>query len=107
MILGAGFAGMQVARELAQLLSREEDGPITLVDQNNVMLFTPMHTEVAGGEVHADHVVSAVHREQALQRLTFRFSQVDDVSLMQATSVWYRRLLSERGLAISTAWRSW
>jgi NADH dehydrogenase FAD-containing subunit len=52
---------MQVARELAQLLSREEDGRITLVDQNNVMLFTPMLTEVAGGEVHADH-----------------FSQVDD-----------------------------
>jgi NADH dehydrogenase len=78
-ILGAGFAGLQVARELARLLPREEDGRITLVDQNNFMLFTPMLTEVAGGEVPADHVVSAVRRLSP--RVTFLQGRVDGIDL--------------------------
>jgi NADH dehydrogenase len=78
-ILGAGFAGVHVARELARLLSKEEDGRITLVDQNNFMLFTPMLTEVAGGEVDADHVVSAVRRLSP--RVTFVQGRVDGIDL--------------------------
>src|SRR3954454_22732486 len=41
-ILGAGFAGMNVARELSKLLPENEDGQITLIEQNNFLLFTPM-----------------------------------------------------------------
>jgi NADH:quinone reductase (non-electrogenic) len=61
-ILGAGFAGMNVAHELSRLLPREEDGQITLVDQNNFLLFTPMLTEVAGGELDPRHVVASPRR---------------------------------------------
>src|SRR4051794_18690496 len=50
-VVGAGFAGMQVARELSSLLPSESDGEIMLIDQNNFLLFTPMLTEVARGRV--------------------------------------------------------
>jgi len=59
-IVGAGFAGVNAARELARLLPREEDCEITLVDQNNFLLFTPMLTEVAGGTLDTRHCVSAI-----------------------------------------------
>jgi len=78
-IVGAGFAGVHVARELARLLPREEDGQITLVDQHNFMVFTPMLTEVAGGEVDADHIVSAVRRLSP--RITFEQGRVDRIDL--------------------------
>lgn len=78
-ILGAGFAGVNVARELARLLPREEDAEITIVDQHNFMLFTPMLTEVAGGEVDTRHIVSAVRRLSP--RVTFAQGRVDGVDL--------------------------
>jgi len=78
-IVGAGFAGVHVARELARLLPKEEDGQITLVDQHNFMVFTPMLTEVAGGEVDADHIVSAVRRLSP--RITFEQGRVDRIDL--------------------------
>lgn len=78
-ILGAGFAGIHVAQELAHLLPRAEDAQITLVDQNNFMLFTPMLTEVVGGEVDADHIISAVRRLSP--RITFEQGRVDGIDL--------------------------
>lgn len=78
-ILGAGFAGINVARTLARLLPREEDGEITVVDRNNFMLFTPMLTEVAGGQVDTRHIVSAVR--SLSPRVTFMQGRVDGVDL--------------------------
>lgn len=78
-ILGAGFAGLNVARELARLLPRDEDAAITLVDQNNYTLFTPMLTEVVGGELDSSDVVSAVRL--LAPRVTFEQGRVDGVDL--------------------------
>lgn len=78
-ILGAGFAGVNVARALMRLLPRDEEACITIVDQNNYMLFTPMLTEVAGGEVDARHIVNAVR--DLSPRVTFEQGRVDDVDL--------------------------
>jgi len=54
LIVGAGFAGTNAARELARLLPRPEHGQIILVDEDDYQLFTPMLTEAAGGEVKAN-----------------------------------------------------
>src|SRR5581483_9101026 len=78
-ILGAGFAGVNVARALMRLLPRDEDACITIVDQNNYMLFTPMLTEVAGGEVDARHIVNAVRNLSP--RVRFEQGRVDGVDL--------------------------
>ncbi len=58
LILGGGFAGAAVAQELARLLPGEDNGEITLIDQDNYLLFTPMLTEAAGGELETRHIVS-------------------------------------------------
>src|SRR5579872_2424051 len=60
LILGGGFAGMSVAQELIRLLPRERRCDITLVDRNNFSLFTPMLTEVVGGDVDPGSVVAAI-----------------------------------------------
>jgi NADH:ubiquinone reductase (H+-translocating) len=59
-IVGAGFAGMAVARQLAQTMPETEACDIVVVDQNNFSLFTPMLTEVVGGEVDPGEIVAAI-----------------------------------------------
>ena len=51
-IIRAGFARLNVAQELSRRLPAENEGQITLIDQNNYLLLTPMLTEVAGGELN-------------------------------------------------------
>lgn len=78
-ILGAGFAGVQCARELARGLPAHQDGCITLVDRHNYLLFTPMLTEVAGGQVDVRHIVAAIRRLSP--PITFVEGRVDDIDL--------------------------
>lgn len=61
-ILGAGFAGMSLACELARLLPEEDNGEIVLIDEDNYLLFTPMLTEAAGGQIDPQHIAISVHR---------------------------------------------
>lgn len=62
LILGAGFGGLGVAQELARLLPESGNGEITLVDADNYLLFTPMLTEAAGGELDTRHIISSVRK---------------------------------------------
>ncbi|HEY0792940.1 MAG TPA: NAD(P)/FAD-dependent oxidoreductase [Chthoniobacterales bacterium] len=79
LIVGAGFAGRNVALELVKLLPEPEDGEIILVDQNPFLLFTPMLTEAAGGELEAHHIVSpAMHLPP---RIRFEQGRVDTIDL--------------------------
>jgi NADH:ubiquinone reductase (H+-translocating) len=79
LILGAGFAGMNVAQQLSTLLPDDDDAQITLIDQNNFLLFTPMLTEVAGGELDARHIVAAPRRLSS--RINFEQGQIQEVDL--------------------------
>ena len=78
-IIGAGFAGLNVAQELSNLLPAENDGQITLVDQNNYLLFTPMLTEVAGGELDPHHILASPRLLSP--RINFEQGQVHDIDL--------------------------
>jgi NADH dehydrogenase len=80
-VLGAGFAGMHVAQELARLLPAGEHGDITLVDQNNYLLFTPMLTEVAGGELDPQHIVASPRRLSP--RINFEQARVQEIDLTE------------------------
>lgn len=51
-ILGAGFAGVSVARHLRHC----RDVEVTLIDRNNFSLFTPMLPEVASGAIEPRHI---------------------------------------------------
>ena len=56
------FRGRLHGQELARMLPPSEEPTITLVDQNNYLLFTPMLTEVAGGELDSEDVAVPIRR---------------------------------------------
>lgn len=57
-ILGGGFAGVAAAKDLGRLLPGDDNGEILLIDEDNYLLFTPMLTEAAGGELNTRDIVS-------------------------------------------------
>lgn len=78
-MLGGGFAGCAVARELARLLPEPDRCTLTLVDANDYLLFTPMLTEVVAGEV-GEHAITAGLR--ALEpRVRFELGRVESIDL--------------------------
>ena len=79
MIIGGGFAGAGVAQELARLLPHSEDAQITLVDQHDYLLFTPMLTEAAGGEIDTRHIVHSLHALSP--RIAFLMGKATEINL--------------------------
>jgi NADH:ubiquinone reductase (H+-translocating) len=80
-ILGAGFGGRNVAVELAKLLPEPDDGEIIVVDENPFLLFTPMLTESAGGELDTNHIISpAFHLPR---RIRFEQGRIDAIDLKE------------------------
>lgn len=79
LIVGAGFAGTNAARELARLLPRPEHGEIILVDEDDYQLFTPMLTEAAGGEVETRHIARPLSDLPA--RITFERGRITEIDL--------------------------
>ena len=59
LILGGGFAGSNVLRELQKQFKRD-DVEITLVSQDNFFLFTPMLPEVSSGMLHASDITTPI-----------------------------------------------
>lgn len=83
LIVGAGFAGMAVARELCRLLPDEANGEIVLIDLDNYLLFTPMLTEAAGGDLDSRHIISPIR--QLSTRIRFVQGRVTKVDLAGKT----------------------
>ena len=71
LILGGGFAGVTTAQSLEQLFGAERGIEITLVSDNNALLFTPMLAEVAGSSLEPTHISSplrtSLHRTQVIR----------------------------------------
>ena len=59
LILGGGFAGSNVLRELQNKL-KGNDVDITLVSQDNFFLFTPMLPEISSGMLHASDITTPI-----------------------------------------------
>lgn len=78
LILGGGFAGAAVAQELARLLPGEDNGEIILIDEDNYLLFTPMLTEAAGGELATWEIVSPARLlDRRVQFMQGRATKID------------------------------
>ena len=56
-ILGGGFAGTAVLHHLDRRFRRAADIEITLISQQNYMVFTPLLAEVAGNSVESRQAV--------------------------------------------------
>jgi NADH:ubiquinone reductase (H+-translocating) len=59
LILGGGFAGSNVLREVQKQFKRS-DTEITLVSQDNFFLFTPMLPEISSGMLHASDITTPI-----------------------------------------------
>jgi len=55
-ILGGGFAGMKTAECLEEQFRTDPSVAITLVNETNALLFTPMLAEVAGSSLEPSHI---------------------------------------------------
>lgn len=80
-ILGAGFGGLFTALHLSRRLQGDPTVDITLIDQHNYHLFTPMLTMVAGGLVEPRHVCFPVRSLLRRQRFRFRQAEVTGLDL--------------------------
>ncbi len=83
LVLGSGFAGSSAAQELARLLPEADNGEITLIDANNFLLFTPMLTEAAGGDINPQHIVSPARAFS--RRINFVQGHVTGIDLKNKT----------------------
>lgn len=59
-ILGSGFAGIEVVKRLQKKFRNNKEIDITLVSRDNFLLFTPMLPEVSTGMIETRHVVTPV-----------------------------------------------
>jgi NADH dehydrogenase len=82
-VVGAGFAGLSVASTLAKLLPGADNGEIILIDENRFLLFTPMLTEVAGGDIEARHIIHPL--DQVSRRIQFVHGKVTEIDLASTT----------------------
>src|SRR5919197_3014110 len=59
-ILGSGFAGVEVLKKLQRKFKHDKRIDIILVSRNNFFLFTPMLHEVSSGMIEIRHIVTPI-----------------------------------------------
>src|ERR671931_1264153 len=60
LILGSGFAGIEVLKRLQRKFQKKSNIDITLVSRDNFLLFTPMLHEVSSGMIEIRHIVTPI-----------------------------------------------
>ena len=60
LILGSGFAGIEVLKRVQSKFKNNKNVDITLISKDNFLLFTPMLAEVASGMIETRHIVTPV-----------------------------------------------
>lgn len=79
LILGGGFAGVQVLKELQAHFQDDIKIDITLVSKENFFLFTPMLPEVASGMIETRHILTPIRT--FCKRARFYEATVDSIDL--------------------------
>ncbi len=83
-ILGGGFAGVEASRELERLLPEPDNGEIVLVNKTAHLLFTPMLTEAAGGDIQPHHII--VSLASYTRRTRILIGDVKEIDLEKRTA---------------------
>ncbi|MDE1763289.1 MAG: NAD(P)/FAD-dependent oxidoreductase [Thaumarchaeota archaeon] len=60
LVLGGGFAGIEVLRRLEKKFENDFTIDISMVSKDNFLLFTPMLPEVASGMIETRHIVTPI-----------------------------------------------
>jgi NADH dehydrogenase len=83
LILGGGFAGLDAAQQLEKIFSDDDEVEITVVNQNNYLVFTSMLAEVVASSIDAKHVVIPIR--ECLKKASFKELEVQNVDLEKKT----------------------
>jgi NADH dehydrogenase len=83
LILGGGFAGLDAAQQLEKIFSEDEQVEITLVNQNNYLVFTSMLAEVVASSIDAKHVVIPIR--ECLKKASFKELDIQKIDLEKKT----------------------
>jgi hypothetical protein len=84
LILGGGFAGIEVLNRLQKAFQDDVRIDITLVSRDNFFLFTPMLPEVSSGSIETRHIVTPIRTfckrarfiEAHIEEIDLRYKQV-------------------------------
>src|ERR671920_929470 len=79
LILGGGFAGVEVLRRLQDRFQNDVSVNITMVSKDNFFLFTPMLHEVASGMIETRHIVTPIRA--FCNRAKFYAARVESIDL--------------------------
>jgi NADH dehydrogenase len=79
LILGGGFAGVEVLRRLQNRFQKDVSVDITMVSKDNFFLFTPMLHEVASGMIETRHIVTPIRA--FCNRAKFYAAKVQNIDL--------------------------
>jgi len=82
-ILGGGFAGLYTALELEKRLRRKDNVSVSLLNNENFFLFTPMLSEAGAGSIGTRHIVSPLRK--LLRRTRFAEVRVENIDLESRT----------------------
>jgi NADH:ubiquinone reductase (H+-translocating) len=79
-ILGSGFAGIEVLKMLQKKFRNNKNNiDITLVSKDNFLLFTPMLPEVSSGMIETRHIITSVRT--FFKNANFYEASVDSIDL--------------------------
>lgn len=79
LILGGGFAGIQVLKKIQDYFEEDVNVHISLVSEDNFFLFTPLLPEISSGMVDPRHITTPVRT--FCRRAKFYESEVDSIDL--------------------------
>ena len=79
LILGGGFAGIEVLRQLQKAFQNDIGIDITLVSRDNFFLFTPMLPEISSGMIETRHIVTPL--SVFCNRAKFYEANIDSIDL--------------------------
>jgi NADH:quinone reductase (non-electrogenic) len=83
-IVGAGFAGFNAARELLRLVGSSTD--IVVINSTDYFLYLPLMPQVAGGQLEPRHLLVSLPRR--LRKARFVLGTVDRVDARQKMVSW-------------------
>jgi len=81
LILGSGFGGIYVLRNLVPALNRNENVETTMISNENFFLFSPLLHEVAMGRIETRHIAYPVRRLHWRDRFNFIQATVEKIDL--------------------------
>jgi NADH dehydrogenase FAD-containing subunit len=84
LILSGGFGGLYTALELEKALAGDTSVAITLVNRDNLFLFTPMLREIAASDLHFTHIVDPIWK--LLKKTGFFHGEIQAIDLGETTT---------------------